>query len=262
MKEESKMVFSDFHFYSEVLGIQTAAYVLLPDEETLMRSRTAVPVLYLLHGLSDDHTMWLRQTRVESYAAKRRLAVVMPAANRSFYMDMVHGAQYDTFIAEELPRVIERYFPVGHKRSQRFAAGLSMGGYGAIKLGLSRPNRYAAIASLSGALGIENVYDEGKSASFLHEMDGIYGGREQLLTGPGSLSRLAQRMSRTPERAPKIYIACGTEDFLLEQNERFVQHFGQALPIEYHTEPGAHTWEFWDRNIGRAINWLPLEEEA
>lgn len=256
------MFFSDFHFRSDALGIQTAAYVLLPDEKTLLRSQTPVPVLYLLHGLSDDHTMWLRQTRVEDYAAQRRLAVVMPAANRSFYMDMAQGAKYDTFIAEELPRVIERYFPVGRKRSQRFAAGLSMGGYGAMKLGLSRPSRYAAVASLSGVLGIEHVYDGGEPSEFLHEMDSVYGGKEQLVAGPGNLSRLAQRLSRTPARAPKIYMACGTEDFLFEQNERFFQRFGQALSIEYHTEPGAHTWDFWDRNIERVINWLPLEAEV
>lgn len=122
------MVFSDFHFYSEVLGIQTAAYVLLPDPQVMAQSASPIPVLYLLHGLSDDHTMWLRQTRVEQYARRYRVAVVMPAANRSFYMDMAHGPKYETFISRELPSVIERYFPVCRKRVGRFIAGLSMGG--------------------------------------------------------------------------------------------------------------------------------------
>ena len=97
------MVFSDFHFYSEVLGIQTAAYILLPQPQVAAQSGSPIPVLYLLHGLSDDHTMWLRQTRVEQYAQRYRLAVVMPAANRSFYMDMAHGAKYETFVSRELP---------------------------------------------------------------------------------------------------------------------------------------------------------------
>ena len=95
------MVFSDFHFYSEVLGIQTAAYILLPQPQVAAQSGSPIPVLYLLHGLSDDHTMWLRQTRVEQYAQRYRLAVVMPAANRSFYMDMAHGAKYETFVSRE-----------------------------------------------------------------------------------------------------------------------------------------------------------------
>ena len=144
------MVFSDFHFYSEVLGIQTAAYILLPQPQVAAQSGSPIPVLYLLHGLSDDHTLWLRQTRVEPYAPRSRLAVVMPAANRSFYMDMAHGAKYETFVSRELPSVIERNFPVCRKRSGRFIAGLSMGGYGALKFGLRAPETFSRVASLSG----------------------------------------------------------------------------------------------------------------
>lgn len=254
------MVFSDFHFYSEVLGIQTAAYVLLPDEKTLSLSRSPLPVLYLLHGLSDDHTMWMRQTRIEQYARHYRLAIVMPAVNRSFYMDTAYGAKYDTFIAQELPRVIERYFPVGRTRACRFAAGLSMGGYGAMKLGLSHPNRYAAIASFSGVLDIESRYDRENREWMRKELDGVFGSREALLSGPGNLMKLAERLCRTPERAPKIYIACGTEDFLFQDNQRFMERFGEKLSIEYHTEPGAHTWDFWDRHIAHVLDWLPLEK--
>lgn len=256
------MTFSDFHFYSEVLGIQTAAYVLLPEPKVMAQSNKPLPVLYLLHGLSDDHTMWLRQTRVEQYARLYRICVVMPAANRSFYMDMAHGAKYDTFIAEELPSVIERYFPVSRKREGRFAAGLSMGGYGAMKLGLTRPNRYAAVASMSGALEMESSYDPSRNRdpSLMSELDSIYGSEAQLKRGSGNLSRLAQRLSKSPERSPQMYIACGTEDFLFDANERFVERFGNSLPIEYHTEPGAHTWDFWDRHIKNVLEWLPLEK--
>lgn len=256
------MTFSDFHFFSEALGIQTAAYVLMPEPKVMAQSAKPLPVLYLLHGLSDDHTMWLRQTRLEQYARLYRVCVVMPAANRSFYMDMAYGARYDTFIAEELPGVIERYFPVSRKRDGRFAAGLSMGGYGAMKLGLTRPNRYAAVASLSGALEMEKSYDTrlNRDEAFLHELDGIYGGENQLKRGHGNLSRLAQKLARTPDRAPQIYIACGKEDFLFEANESFVERFGERLPIEYHTEAGAHTWDFWDRHIKNVLDWLPLEK--
>ncbi|MEG2317146.1 MAG: alpha/beta hydrolase-fold protein, partial [Clostridia bacterium] len=87
------MYLSDFHFFSEALGIQTAAYVLLPDRQVMAQQKgEPVPTLYLLHGLSDDHTMWMRQTRLEQYARQYRVAIVMPAANRSFYTDMAHGA--------------------------------------------------------------------------------------------------------------------------------------------------------------------------
>lgn len=256
------MVFSDFHFYSEVLGIQTAAYVLMPDEKLLKQSKQPVPVLYLLHGLSDDHTMWMRQTCIEQLAKDYRLCIVMPAVNRSFYMDMVHGAKYDTFISEELPRVIETYFPVGKKREHRFAAGLSMGGYGAMKLGLGRPQRYAAVASFSGALEMEKVFANAaqKTPSYMKEMENIYGDEKALVSGKGNLSKLAEKLAKTPEKAPKIYVSCGTEDFLFEANESFIKRFGKALDIQYVTEPGAHTWDFWNRHIGHVLAWLPLEK--
>ena len=96
------MVFSDFHFYSEVLGIQTAAYILLPQPQVAAQSSSPIPVLYLLHGLSDDHTMWLRQTRVEQYAQRYRLAVLGHACGQPFlHMDMAHGAKYETFVSRE-----------------------------------------------------------------------------------------------------------------------------------------------------------------
>lgn len=255
------MIFTDFHFYSETLGIQTAVYILLPDKAVLKQSDKPLPVLYLLHGLSDDHTMWMRQTRLEQYARRYRVAIVMPAVNRSFYMDMAHGAKYDSFIAQELPALVESYFPVSQQREDRFAAGLSMGGYGALKLGLSRPGRYAAVASFSGALRVEDSYDarSGKSDEFLRELDDAFGGEQALHNGHGNLSALAKRLAETPEKSPRIYISCGTEDFLFETNERFVRDFGKLLPIEYHTEPGAHTWDFWDKHIERVLRWLPLE---
>ena len=235
------MVFSDFHFYSEVLGIQTAAYILLPQPQVAAQSGSPIPVLYLLHGLSDDHTMWLRQTRVEQYAQRYRLAVVMPAANRSFYMDMAHGAKYETFVSRELPSVIERYFPVCRKRSGRFIAGLSMGGYGALRL-----EGYETFAS--------------RGPFMLRELDDVYGSEHDLLRGPGSLFGLADRFLKEPDRAPRMYMACGTEDHLFEANEHFFARFGKELPIEYHTEPGDHNWAFWDRYLERVLAWLPLEK--
>ena len=131
----------------------------------------------------------------------------MPAANRSFYMDMAHGAKYETFIARELPSVIERYFPVCRKRSGRFIAGLSMGGYGTLRLALRYPGRYAAAASLSGCVEMEKGYETFASRGpfMLKELDDVYGSEHDLLRGPGSLFGLADRFlssrSRTARRA-------------------------------------------------------------
>ena len=116
---------------------------------------TDFPLLYLLHGLSDDHTAWVRYTSIERYADAYGLAVVMPQVHRSFYTDQAHGGAFWTFLAEELPELVQRFFVVSARREDTFVAGLSMGGYGALRWALRRPGRFAAAASLSGALDVD-----------------------------------------------------------------------------------------------------------
>jgi S-formylglutathione hydrolase FrmB len=131
------------NFFSEVLKLSTSMYVILPQrtqnqigmQGTVKKDKH--PTLYLLHGLSDDHTIWLRRTSIERYVANLGLAVVMPEVHRSFYTDMVNGYNYWTFISEELPEIARSFFPLSDKREDNFVAGLSMGGYGAFKLALS-----------------------------------------------------------------------------------------------------------------------------
>src|SRR5690606_7723267 len=103
--------------------------------------------LWLLHGRSDDHTIWLRRTSIERYVAPLGLAVVMPNANLSFYNNMAWGARYGDFFENELPELARSFFPLSARREDNFIAGLSMGGYGAMRLALANPGRYAAAAS-------------------------------------------------------------------------------------------------------------------
>src|SRR5687768_1122020 len=151
------MAFFDCHFFSDTLAMTVSAYVLVPQSSVKQiglesgPARATYPTLYLLHGLSDDHTIWMRRTSIERYAAAKNIAVVMPAVGRSFYQNMASGPQYWTFLSEELPRLMRQFFPLSPAREDNFAAGLSMGGYGALRLGLAHPDRFAAAASLSGA---------------------------------------------------------------------------------------------------------------
>ena len=254
------MIWTDFHFRSEALGIETAAYVLLPEKEQMKQMEgKPLPTLYLLHGLSDDHTGWLRHTRIADYARRYQLAVVMPAVNRSFYTDMAYGAKYWTFVSRELPDVMETYFPLSTVREGRFAAGLSMGGYGAMKLGLAEPRRYAAAASLSGAMMMQEGYGHRQEPEWTRELDAIFGSEKALRAGDNNLLHLADALM--PEEAPKLYIACGTADFLYESNQAFMAAYGEKFGIRYETEEGAaHTWDFWDRQIKKVLAWLPLEQ--
>ena len=199
------MAFTEFHYYSETLEIDVSVNVILPETRIMAQQEgKPLPTLYLLHGLSDDHTHWVRQTRLEFYARKYRLAIIMPCVNRSFYTDMKRGAKYFTFVSEELPRVMEMYFPLSSRREDRFAAGLSMGGYGATKLGLRLPERYAAIASLSGALEMENDYHMRKmrdSDRLYQELLNIFGTEEEFLASE-QLPDPAGGADWTPPRLP------------------------------------------------------------
>ena len=254
------MIWSDFHFYSPTLGIQTSAYVLLPELEAQQSAGFApIPTLYLLHGLSDDHTMWLRNTRIAQYARKYHIAVVMPAVNRSFYTDMAHGAAYWTFVSQELPTVMETFFPLSREREGRFAAGLSMGGYGAMKLGLKCPQRYAAVAALSAPLMMQEAFSKPDiDPRWRHELESIFGDEASLRAGDGNLEALAEQLS--PQDAPRLFAACGDRDFLFDANQAFIARFGQKFAIRYTVESGAdHTWDFWDAQIREVLAWLPLK---
>ena len=252
------MIWNEFHYFSNALMMQTSTYVLLPDPAAMLEHHNRpVPTLYLLHGLSDDHTCWMRNTRIEQYARKHYVAVVMPAVQRSFYTDMAYGMKYFEFTAKELPAVLERYFPLSKKREERFAAGLSMGGYGALKLGLRCPNRYAAVASLSAPTMMHKSFEESEGHPFdPRELIALFGDSKRLHAGNDNLCRLAEKID--PAKAPKIYMACGAEDGLLPVNDEFVKLYGEKLGVEYHTAVGGHMWDFWDDQIRKVLDWLPL----
>jgi len=251
------------NFFSDALKISTAMNVILPQKSTQQigmesTASKAPAVLYLLHGLSDDHSIWLRRTSIERYVAGLPLAVVMPAVNRSFYTDMARGGAYWTFISEELPQIVQSFFNVSNDWKKTFVAGLSMGGYGAFKLALTHPERYAAAASLSGCLDINTIVAERKAADQT-EHENIFGPLDQL---PGSANDLLALVDRFPETAKtKFYQCCGTADFLYQENLTFRDH-AKKLDLTYEEHPGeTHNWGYWDRQIQRVLQWLPLGME-
>jgi S-formylglutathione hydrolase FrmB len=255
------MAFFDCHFFSEALGLTVSAHVLLPQDSPPKR-RKGHPTLYLLHGLSDDHTMWMRRTSIERYAAARNLAVVMPAAARSFYQDMASGPRYWTYVSQELPELMQRFFPLSAERADTFAAGLSMGGYGALRLGLAQPRRFAAVACLSGALDyVRRLREAGKEGARISktEWDAIAGPGADAAGTDSDLHHLAARVAARTGPKPALYLSCGTEDELLGDSRAFHRHL-DSLRYRHHYEegPGGHEWSYWDEQIQRAIAWLPL----
>ena len=140
------MALLQVNFKSLALHEAVQMNVLLPDQAQYPTAAAPkkYPVLYLLHGLSDDHTIWERRTRIEHYVAGKDLIVVMPNSNRCWYTNTASGLKYFDLMAYELPRICKAYFPVAEGRENTFVAGLSMGGYGAFKLALTLPEQYAA----------------------------------------------------------------------------------------------------------------------
>ncbi|MFB9328629.1 alpha/beta hydrolase [Paenibacillus aurantiacus] len=249
-------------FYSETLGVSASMNVILPQRTTTQigmssasSGETRHPVLYLLHGLSDDHTIWLRRTSIERYVAPLGIAVVMPAVGRSFYANMKQGYDYWDFISEELPALARSFFPISEKREDNFVAGLSMGGYGAFKLALSHPDRFAAAASLSGALDARFFIQE-------HEEEAarIFGSMSEFNGSGNDLFHLAKlRAAEGSAKLPQLYQCCGTEDFLYEDNVKFRDEaLRLGLPLTYDEGPGEHEWGYWDHHIQRVLEWLPL----
>jgi S-formylglutathione hydrolase FrmB len=245
-------------FRSEVLRSDVGVSVILPD-------KTDVPVstLYLLHGLSDDHTAWRRRTAIERYVEGLPLAVVMPEVGRSFYQNMAYGGPYWTYLSEELPEMIQRFFKLPQERERTFAAGLSMGGYGAFRLALTFPERFAAAASLSGALDVatsveKNLLKEGPSGERLWV--NIFGLDPSVRGSDSDLLHLAGKLTQSDRPRPRLYQACGTEDFVYDQNEAFLrQARSVGLQVEYEEEPADHVWPYWDRQVQKVVGWLPIQ---
>jgi putative tributyrin esterase len=251
------------HFFSEVLRLSTSMTVVLPQETSAqigMRGAArggAPPTLYLLHGLSDDDTIWLRRTSIERYVAPLGLAVVMPQVNRSFYADEVHGNRYWTFLTEEIPALVGSFFRLSDRREDTFVAGLSMGGYGALKWALRQPGRFAAAASLSGAVDVARRQQTGtpEDPQFF---DRIFGDRAVAGTDDDLLWLLDQADPSTVA-SPRLYLSCGTDDVLYEENVAFRDACdAKGVPLTVDFGPGEHEWGYWDARIQDVLAWLPL----
>ena len=251
------MSFCQMNLFSEALGVQTTVNVIVPQQSTggeigveNNAKKEKYKCLYLLHGLSDDHTIWMRRTSIERYAQKYGICVVMPFGGRSFYTDMKHGEKYYTYIAQELPRLMKEFFNISGKREDTFIAGLSMGGYGALKIGLKRSDAFCAAAGLSSVADIKEA-----TKLFPDALRPVFGD-ELAVDESEDLFALAQEQNENPMK-PRIYMGVGTEDFLYEYNQKLKEKF-ESLNYDYtyKESEGTHSWEFWDEYIQYVLKWM------
>ena len=249
-------------FFSDVLEVGCSMTVVLPqpteeqigvegDPDSRPVPRTDFPVLYLLHGLSDDHTAWLRYTSVERYAAAAGLAVVMPAVNRSFYANEASGGRYWDYVADELPQIVGNFFRVSQDPADTYVAGLSMGGYGAMKLALTYPGRFAAAATLSGALDLDELSSRPDRVEMFERIFGTS------IPDDADLFKLLDKADA--EGLPRIHVSTGTEDApgLVKGNRRFVAMLAdKGADVTADFRPGEHIWQLWDDLLPEVIDWM------
>lgn len=258
------MAFLEVSFFSATLGCCTSMNVILPQTvrtagligvDSADVGNATYPVLYLLHGMSDDHTIWSRRTSIERYADEMGIAVVMPTTELGWYTDMKHGRKWRTFIGEELPLICRDLFPrISPKREDTYIAGLSMGGYGAYALALTYPERYSAAAGLSGAYIPLYRMDRG-SQTFWTD---IFGTLEEHAGSKNDLFALSSRVRVSGKPLPRLYQWCGTEDFLYADNQAMREHMNILKWPDYTYEegPGGHKWSCWDEQIRRVLSWI------
>lgn len=232
------MAICEFHLnQNTVLEKMTSFVAIVPDDKP-----GPFPVLYLLHGLSDDHTAWSRRTSLERYVQDLPLIVVMPNGERGFYTDAKNKPKsaFETNLVKDIVGFVDRTFRTIPTREGRVAAGLSMGGYGALKLALKYPDLFCAAASHSGAVDFAR-------RDFAQGDD--WGWEWRLILGDTPADGLDDLFALAPgldlANLPALRIDCGTDDFLIEPNRAFTAHLtALGLPHEYQEHPGGHDWEY------------------
>lgn len=235
--------------FSHTLKMNTCIWVSLPNDIS-KRPNGGFPVLYLLHGLPDDHTVWVRRTNIDRYASERGLAVVMPEVHRSYYTDMVYGLNYFTYISNELPEICREMFGLSKRREDTFVAGVSMGGYGALKCALRCPDIFSACAGISGAVNVKRRADDFQNRM---EMRCAFGDPAKLSEND-DLFALARKLQDNPAR---IFLCCGTEDLMLGENRNFKKTLDDCgIKNEYHEAPGRHDWTYWEKVLPQVVDFF------
>lgn len=240
------MAFARINYFSTSLQKASSFNVVFPEDPKLPRPWS---VFYLLHGLSDDDTIWMRRTSIERYVAGLPLVVVMPDGGRGFYTNAVEGFAYEDDLIKDVIGLVDHTFPVKAERAGRAVGGLSMGGYGAVKLGLKHHELFCSVNSHSGALAFTR---EAKHAlnHTTPEFVRVFGKSPK--DGPEDPFAIAERVDHG--RIPALRVDCGRDDFLIEQNRAFHEHLDALhIPHEYEEFPGAHDWTYWDKHVQEAV---------
>lgn len=239
---------------SEAMHRHMEFNVILPEG----LNKEDIPTLYLLHGLSDDQDAWLTNTIANIYASERGIAIVMPDACTSFYSDTVSFENYFTYISKEVVEYTRKVFRLSEKREKTYVSGNSMGGYGAAKCALNRPDLFGGCITFSGTLDIVSLVN---AEGWMKEISLRTWGsdcKETVKDSSSDLFSLVRKLNADANSLkPRIMQICGTEDFLYQENLAFKALMEKTnFEYRYHEGKGGHTWHFWNEWLPTAIDFM------
>lgn len=257
------MSLHETRFFSNTLQMLTTVEVILPEAKnsvgkvpTLTATSPKFPVIWLLHGLSDDESAWLRYSNIERYASDYGYAIVMPRVDRSFYTDMSYGPNYWTYLTTELYQRMQFFYPLATEPENNIVAGLSMGGYGALKYGLNFPERFRAIGAFSPVINIAKF--QHNTTVNMQDWSLVFGGRPVKDT---SLDIDWLISAKNPQQAAvkklAVYTAAGDVDFMRAENEAYRSKFDATFAhYQWHLGTGGHEWRLWDAEMQHFLAWV------
>lgn len=221
----------------------------------------SMKTLILLHGFSGHSGDWLYKSLIQRMAVKYNIAVFMPSGENYFYLD-APGRAYGTYIGEELPAYLRKTFHLSDQAEDTYIGGLSMGGFGAIHTGYAYPETFGGIFAFSSAMIIHEAakMKEGEATAFAdyEYYRSVFGDLDLVEESSKNPETLVTGLNAAGKILPRLYMACGTEDFLLENNRKF-HRFLLENKVNNHIyveDAGAHDWDFWTAHLEQALVWL------
>lgn len=260
------MAFSQFDFFSNTLKKVVSFNILLPNDcfVDMIKGNTNynrdTKILMLLHGYSGNNKDWLLDSKIQQLSIRYNMAVILPSGENSFYLDGDMG-KYGTFVGEELINYVRKTFNLSTNKNDTYVGGLSMGGFGAIHIALKYNDTFSKAFALSSALIIHDIKnkDEGFSngvADYSYYRS-VFGDLDKLEKSENNPEELIRRLKRDNEEIPSIFMACGKQDFLIEQNRDFYKFLvDNQVNVDYKEEDGIHNWDFWNKYLEPSIEWL------
>ena len=266
------MAHFQIQYYSSALARKTVFQADIPNDYTPDPSRPLnahqkrpMKTLFILHGYTGMAENWVPEWMMQHY----NVAVFSASAENSFYLDAeATGHQYETMLAIELVDYVRKTFGLALKPEDTYIAGISMGGYGAVHTGLAHPDRFGRIAGLSSALIVHQIAGmtrendrAGVLANYAYYA-GCFGDLDTVESRDTNPEVLIRKLKAAGTPIPKLYLCCGSEDFLIEPNRAFHRFLTEeGVAHEYHESPGAHDGKFWDEYEPRVMEWLFREEK-